>query len=192
MDKVLVVDDDIDLQSALSALLNHEGYEVIVAGTGKEALKTIRADSPDLVLLDVRLPKMNGIGVLEEIRKIDKQLIVIMLTGYGEIQDAVRAIKLGASDYITKPFDERELVATIKNALLNRPLKRKFKPLSKREKEMLHWIKHGKSSWEISVILDISVSTVNFHVTNMMRKLEAVTRTQAIARAIELGIIDSE
>lgn len=191
MYKILIIDDDRDMQLILSDTLALEGYETIVAGDGKRALKEIRAQSLDLVLLDVRLPGMNGLKVLEKIKKINRQLIVIMFTGYGDIRDAVQAMKLGAYDYMTKPFDNGEIVANIKNALHKLHLKNKrlSAPLSRREKEVIRWLIKGKSSWEVSEILDISERTVNFHINNIMQKLEAVTRTQAVARAIELGLV---
>jgi DNA-binding NarL/FixJ family response regulator len=194
MDKILIVDDDRGLQSLLSDVLKLEGYEVIVAGKGREGLEKIRTHLPDLILLDIRLPKMDGIKVLEEIKKIDKNLIVIMLTGYGDIKDAVQAMKLGAFDYITKPFKNEEIVVNIKKALQRRHLNRKVedlrKSLSQREKEILNWLKNGKSSWDISVILGISERTVNFHIDNIKQKLNATSRTHAVAIAVENELID--
>ena len=110
---------------------------------------------------------------------------------YGDIKDAVQAIKLGAFDYVTKPFKDEEIIANIKNALAGHRGKngKKGASLSMREKEVLKWLKMGKSSWDISVILDISERTVNFHITNIMNKLDAMTRTQAVAICIEKGLI---
>ncbi len=194
MDKILIIDDDKDLQSLLSDTLRGEGYEAIVAGNGREALKEIKNYSPDLILLDIKLPGMNGMKVLEEIKKTDKDLVVIMLTGYGDIKDAVQAMKLGAFDYITKPFKDREMLVNIKKALRTRHLNRKNeelkRSLSPREKEILKWLKVGKSSWDISVILDITERTVNFHIDNVKQKLNAVSRAQAVAIAMGLGLID--
>ncbi len=194
MDKILIIDDDKDLQSLLSDTLRGEGYEAIVAGNGREALKEIKNYSPDLILLDIKLPGMNGMKVLEEIKKTDKDLVVIMLTGYGDIKDAVQAMKLGAFDYITKPFKDREMLVNIKKALRTRHLNRKNeelkRSLSPREKEILKWLKAGKSSWDISVILDITERTVNFHIDNVKQKLNAVSRAQAVAIAMGLGLID--
>jgi DNA-binding NarL/FixJ family response regulator len=194
MDKILIVDDDRGLQSLLSDVLKLEGYEAIVAGDGREALEKIKMHLPDLILLDIRLPKMDGIKVLEEIKKIDKNLIVIMLTGYGDIKDAVKAMKLGAFDYITKPFKNEEMVINIKKALQKRHLSREVedlkRSLTQREKEILSWLKNGKSSWDISVILGIRERTVNFHIDNIKQKLNATSRTQAVAIAVENELID--
>ncbi len=193
MNKILIVDDDKDMRLILSKSLRLEGYKTIVAGNGKEALRKVKKELPNLILLDVKLPGMNGLNVLEEIKKINKDLIVVMLTGYGDIKDAVKAIKLGAFDYITKPFEDREIISNINEALQSHYLSKKMNisPLSLREKEVLKWLKKGKSSWDISIILEISERTVNFHINNIMQKLDAITRTQAVAIAIEKGLIDT-
>ncbi|MBI4687257.1 MAG: response regulator transcription factor [Nitrospirae bacterium] len=192
MYKILIVDDDIGLQSVLSDTVNAEGYSAITAGNGKDALNEFRRHSPDLILLDVKMPGMDGLKVLEKIKDIDKEAIVIMLTGHGDIKDAVRAIKLGALDYITKPFEEGALIANINNALQAFSNKKSAVVISLREKEVLRWIKAGKSSWEIARLLEISKSTVNFHITNIMQKLNASNRTEAIVIAMEQGLISKE
>jgi len=189
MNNILIVDDDKDMQMILSDTLELEGYKTSVAGDGKEAIEEITSDSPGLILLDVKLPGMSGLELLEKIKKINKQSVVIMLTGYGDIKDAVQAIKLGAFDYVTKPFKDEEIIANIKNALESHNGGNHGSSLSMREKEVLKWLKMGKSSWDISIILGISERTVNFHITNIMNKLDAMTRTQAVAISIEKGLI---
>jgi len=131
LDKILIVDDDKDMQDILSSLINTEGYEAITAGDGRKALKEIRTHSPDLVLLDIRLPEMDGMDVLKEIKKIDKNLPVIMLTAYEDVKGAVQAMKLGAFDYITKPFDNEEMVLNIKRAFQTCYLSREVENLRK-------------------------------------------------------------
>ena len=129
---ILIVDDNKDMQFNLSNILKDEGYEVIAAGDGKRAIKEVKTKYPNLVLLDIRLPGMDGIEILEEIKKIDKDLAIIMLTAYVDVKDAVRAMKLGAFDYITKPFDNEELVIVIKRALQTQHLSREVESLKKR------------------------------------------------------------
>jgi len=131
MKKILLVDDDKDMRDILSSLISSEGYETITAGDGRKALKEISAHSPDLVLLDIRLPEMDGMKVLEEIKKIDKNLPVIMLTAYEDVKGAVQAMKSGAFDYITKPFDNEEMVLNIKRALQTCYLSREVENLRK-------------------------------------------------------------
>src|SRR3989338_646957 len=108
MEKILIVEDGKDTQFLLSNILKDEGYQTIIAGDGDKALKEVERHSPNLALLDIKLPDMNGMKLLEEMKKNDKHLIIIMLTAYSDVKDAVKAMKLGAFDYITKPFDNEE------------------------------------------------------------------------------------
>ncbi len=189
MGKILIIDDDKGIQSVLSDIIRSEGYETVTAGNGRNALKEIAKCPPDLILLDIRLPGMDGMKILEKIKKTDQNMIVIMLTGYGDIKDAVQSMKMGAFNYITKPFENEEIMLNIKEALQTRHSA--TGKLSHREKEVLKWLKKGKTSWDISVILCISERTVNFHIKNIMQKLDAVSRTHAVVKAIEMGLIDS-
>lgn len=112
--RVLVVDDESNIVDILKFNLEREGYEVLCAYDGGEALEKARNEAPDLVLLDVMLPVMDGFSVLEEIRKTDKLTPVIMLTAREEERDKVLGLEIGADDYIVKPFSVRELMARVK------------------------------------------------------------------------------
>ena len=100
---ILIVDDEPSILQSLSGLLSDEGFEVITASNGYEALKTIDDESPDLVLLDIWMPGMDGIETLKEIKKGNPFVQVIIITGHGTIETAVKATKLGAFDFIEKP-----------------------------------------------------------------------------------------
>lgn len=132
MEKILVVDDNKDLRFNLSSILKEEGYDVIAVGDGREALKKANRESPNLVLLDIRLPGMDGMRLLEEMKRNDKDLVIIMLTAYGDIKDTVKAMKLGAFDYITKPFNNETLILTIKKALQTQYLSKEVESLRRR------------------------------------------------------------
>jgi two-component system response regulator AtoC len=114
---ILVVDDERSLLSFMQNLLEKDGYEVITAGTGTEALQKTVGEDPDLVILDLLLPDMDGIAVLEKIRQHDRNIPVIILTAYGTVDSAVQAMKLGAFDYIAKPFEPMELRLVLERAL---------------------------------------------------------------------------
>jgi len=131
METILIVDDNEDLQFNLSNIIRSEGYSVLTAGDGSTALMLVESKSPELVLLDMRLPGMDGMKTLEEIRKIDNNVIVIMLTAFGEVKGAVNAMKLGAFDYLTKPFDNEELVIILRKALEARNLSKEVETLRK-------------------------------------------------------------
>ncbi|OGR66931.1 MAG: hypothetical protein A2081_00030 [Elusimicrobia bacterium GWC2_61_19] len=114
MSRILIVDDEPDMRLAVRNVLKLRGYDIYEAGDGPTALEMAKADRPDLVLLDMRLPGMDGIEVLEGLKKIDDTLPVVMITGYGHIQSAVDVMKLGASEYLQKPFENAQLVETVK------------------------------------------------------------------------------
>lgn len=102
--KILVVDDEQGILDFFKKALGKEGYEVITCLNGIEALEKVRKEKPDLVILDVKMPGIDGIETLKRIKWLNKKAIVIMLTAYGTLDSAKEALKLGAQDYITKPF----------------------------------------------------------------------------------------
>jgi DNA-binding response OmpR family regulator len=116
--KILIADDDRDLRELIGFTLTQAGYLVMKSGDGPSAVQTFENESPDLVVLDINMPGMSGFQVCEAIRKRSR-VPVIMLTVRGEEEDLVRALELGADDYLTKPFSPRTLLARIK-ALLRR------------------------------------------------------------------------
>jgi len=129
METILVVDDDEDFRFNLSAILRGAGYEVRTASTGRQAIKEVARSAPSIALLDFRLPDMDGMKVLEGMRKIDRDLLAVMVTAHGDVKGAVRAMKMGAFDYVAKPFDEEELILIIKKALETRSLSREVERL---------------------------------------------------------------
>ncbi|MCR4564086.1 MAG: response regulator transcription factor [Clostridiales bacterium] len=114
--KVLVVDDDTNICELLRLYLEKEGFSVISANDGETALSVFKSEEPDMVLLDIMLPKLDGWQVCREIRKFSETPI-IMLSAKGETFDKVLGLELGADDYVTKPFDTKEIVARIKSVL---------------------------------------------------------------------------
>lgn len=135
METILIVDDERDMQFMLANILKEKGYEAITTEDGQSALKEVKKGTVNLVLLDIKLPGMDGMKVLEKINDIDKNLSVIMLTAYGDIRDSVKAMKLGAVDYLTKPFESEELVLSIKKALKTQYLTKEVERLRKRLQE---------------------------------------------------------
>jgi two-component system, OmpR family, alkaline phosphatase synthesis response regulator PhoP len=117
---VLVVEDDPTLRMGLSATLRSAGFRVLLAKTGTEGIELALNEHPDLVLLDVMLPGMNGFEICEEIRRRNRELPIIMLTAKGEEHDKVRGLRLGADDYVVKPFGVAELLARVDAALRRR------------------------------------------------------------------------
>jgi two-component system alkaline phosphatase synthesis response regulator PhoP len=114
--KILAVDDELTQLSTVRAYLEEEGYEVLTANDGRMALAAFRSFQPDLVVLDIMLPELDGLEVLRQIRQ-SSNVYVIMLTAKADEMDKVVGLTLGADDYVTKPFSPRELVARVKSAL---------------------------------------------------------------------------
>jgi len=139
MYKILIVDDDKDMQFNLKSILDYEGYKSFTVGNGTKAIKEVQNKSPNIVLLDIRLPDMSGMKVLEKLKKTipDYNGSIIMLTAYGDIKQAIKAMKLGAFDYLTKPFDNEELIITIQKAIQTQRLSREIKHLKQQLDEKL-------------------------------------------------------
>src|SRR5215218_4940318 len=120
MTKILVVDDEANVQRLLQYTLKQAGYTVAVAADGQEALKLWQSESPGLILLDVSLPKLDGYAVAERIRKAEAgkhHIPIIMLTSEKEVEQKVRGLRAGADDYLVKPFHQAELLARMKSLL---------------------------------------------------------------------------
>ncbi|MBI5190390.1 MAG: Flp pilus assembly complex ATPase component TadA [Nitrospirae bacterium] len=114
---VLVVDDERDVQAVISIILGKAGFRTMTASSGREALDKVRENAPDIVLLDYMMPGMNGLDTLKEIRKLRPETAVVIVTGRGSESTAADSIKMGADDYIAKPFDNEGLVASVKRVL---------------------------------------------------------------------------
>ncbi|MDM7327427.1 MAG: response regulator transcription factor [Thermosynechococcus sp. Uc] len=115
-EKILVVDDEASIRRILETRLSMIGYTVVTAADGEEALTTFRQEQPDLVVLDVMMPKLDGYGVCQELRK-ESDVPIIMLTALGDVADRITGLELGADDYVVKPFSPKELEARIRSVL---------------------------------------------------------------------------
>src|ERR1043166_5375775 len=117
MNKLLVVDDDNDTRMLIARFLTRNNYDVSATDSAKATIEWMKKNKPDLVLCDFRLDDMTGIQLLGKIKEIYPEAIVIIITGYSNVKDAVEALKLGAYDYVTKPLFPDEILITIKKAL---------------------------------------------------------------------------
>ena len=129
---ILVVDDEEEIRKILSRILEKEGFKVVTAADGLQAMQKICFETPDAVLLDVRMPGLNGMEVLKKIKEIDSDLPVVLVTAYADIHQAVTAMKEGAYDYLAKPFDNDEVVWIARRALAEGQLKRNLKSINHR------------------------------------------------------------
>ncbi len=177
---ILIVDDEPSILQSLSGLLSDEGFEIITANNGYEALKIIDAESPDLVLLDIWMPGIDGIEVLKEIKKTTPSLPVIIITGHGNVETAVKATKLGAFDLIEKPLNIDKVIVAINNALNFRRLEEENRYLRKKT-----IAKHSISgSSEPVKALNMQIATVAPTESWVLIKGENGTGKELVARTI--------
>lgn len=185
MDTILIVDDDNDFRRSLKLVFEMEGYEVLEACNGADAIDSFKAQDPDLVIMDMNMPGMNGIATIKELKHIDPSVPMVILTAYGTIPDAVRAMQDGAINFKQKTDTIEDLIAVVQEAI-----KSSYKGnLSAREIEILFWLTEGKSNQDIGDILNIAESTVKAHVKHLYKKLDVSSRVQAMQAAIKMGII---
>ena len=162
--RILVVDDEHLIRWSLEQNLTKQGYDVVQAGSGEEALKMVKDDPPAMVLLDIQLPGINGLEVLEQIKEIDSEIIVIMITALGVVETAVKAMRIGAYDYINKPFNLDELSIVIKKGLETGELK----------KEVAHLRSEQTKKYGIENIIGGSR-----HMENVLSMVDKVAKSDA-------------
>jgi two-component system, NtrC family, response regulator AtoC len=182
--KILVVDDEYLIRWTLHKNLERAGYGIVEAETGEEALQKIGEEAPDLVLLDFKLPGMDGFEVLERALKIDQTIIPIMITASEDVDSVVRAMKLGAFDYITKPFDFAKVLLSVEKAFETSILKREVKYLRQEQKG-----KYGVSeiigvSAEMRKILQITEKVARSEAATVLIQGESGTGKEFVAHAI--------
>ena len=132
MHSILIVEDNYDTQLLISSILRENGYQTFLVSDGKEVISKFKSYKPDIVLLDIQLPGKDGISILKKIKEIDQNTLVIMISGTRGIKNIVETIKLGAYDYVRKPFDQDELLISIKRALKTRELNQQITDLKKK------------------------------------------------------------
>lgn len=177
---ILIVDDEPSIVQSLSGLLTDEGFEIITASNGYEALKIIDSESPDLVLLDIWMPGIDGVETLKEIKKTSATLPVIIITGHGNVETAVKATKLGAFDLIEKPLNIDKVIVSINNALNFRRLEEENRYLRKKT-----IAKHSISgSSAVVQALNLQIATVAPTESWVLIKGENGTGKELVARTV--------
>ena len=169
-------------------------------GSGEKAIELIESSHFDVMLLDVRMPGMDGVGVLQRLKELNAPPRVIVLTSYGKDEDIYRAIRAGAQGYLLKDASETEMVAAIVAVvsgkryiprdiaarLADRMLRQ---DLTSRELDVLELLAQGSTNKQIALALNISDNTVRCHVNNIMEKLQVSDRTEAVANALKKGVL---
>src|SRR5204863_5016792 len=135
---ILVVDDEEIMREILETLLTREGYQVRLASSGEEGLELARTLPFDAAIVDIMMPGLNGIETLDELKRIDEDLAVLIITAYASVESAIAAMKNGAFDYITKPFKNDEVLVVVRNALERRQLVTENRNLRQNMQERYH------------------------------------------------------
>lgn len=208
--KVMLTDDHALMREGIKHLLEFDGsIEVIEeASDGIECLQKLEKIHPDILLLDINMPEMNGIEVLEELKRREDPLKVLILTVHSEVEYLVKAVDIGANGYILKDSGSSELkqainvimsgesyiqpslLPALNSRLINRDVDQdKLRTLTKREIEILTQVAGGMFNKEIAVNLNISERTVKNHISNIFRKIDVSDRTQAAVFAIRNNIV---
>ena len=208
--KVMITDDHAMIREGIKRLLEFDGDIKVIseAGDGEECLELLKDVTPDVLLLDINMPKKNGIEVLEKIRNDNMPLKVLMLTVHNEVEYLVKAVDIGVNGYILKDSESAELKKAIESVvsgenyiqpslipMLNAKLvsrdtdKDKIDQLTKRELEVLIKVANGMFNKEIAISLNISERTVKNHISNIFKKIQVSDRTQAAVFAIRNDII---
>lgn len=211
MIRVLIADDHKMVREGLRRILEFDGEIQVIdeADNGEECIKKIRSSKPDIVLLDINMPVMNGIEALQEIRKKKLKTKVIILTVHNEIEYLLRAVDIGIDGYVLKDSDAHELIRAVTSVyegdkfiqpslipLLNSKLiardldAERLEQLSKREIEVLKLVAVGMFNKEIGVELGISERTVKNRLSSIFKKIDSSDRTQAAVFAIRNGLVD--
>jgi len=196
---VFVVDDDESMRRSLASLIRSVGLEARVFSSPHEFMRAERPDAPGCLVLDVRLPGMSGLAFQEELSKAGVALPIIFITGHGDVPMTVRAMKAGAVEFLTKPFDEQALLDAM-HAAIERDRQRRRKAaglaeaqarygaLTEREREVFRRVIAGRLNKQIAAELGLSVVTVKVHRGQVMRKMGAKSIVDLVRAAEELGI----
>ena len=182
--RILVVDDEHLIRWTLQKNLEKAGYGVLLAETGEEALQKIREEAPDLALLDINLPGMDGFEVLEKALQIDQSIIPIMITAFEDVDCVVKAMKFGAFDYIAKPFDFNKVQLSINKALETHRLKREVKHLRQERKGRSGFHNIIGASPEMRKILEMTEKVANTDAATVLIQGESGTGKEMIAQAV--------
>jgi len=155
---ILVVDDDPLIVDFLSDYLRGDGYDILTASSGEEAISKLKSSRVDIAFIDLKMPGMNGLETIERMARIERDTVTILMTGFPTLDSSVRAMKLGASDYVLKPFKLEELSSSLKKAIGERALRLEMKSLRKRISELEQSVSERKESIKINQKLEAATS----------------------------------
>ena len=196
---IAVVDDDLSAREGLSSLVRSMGWRAETFASAQEFLARSGAEAPSCLVLDLQLPGLSGLDLQKRMANIGLQTPIVFLTGHGNIPASVQAIKAGAVEFLTKPFDEQELLRAIQEAVERdrdvrrqqadmRELRDRYESLTAREQEVMQHVVSGLLNKQIAAALDITEFTVKIHRGQVMRKMCAASLADLVRMAERLAI----
>lgn len=200
---VHIIDDDDGLRESLAFLLRTARIEVESFASATAFLDALPDTRLSCVITDVRMPGLSGIDLLRRLRELKIEVPVIVITGHGDVPLAVEAMKVGATDFLEKPFDDEVLLASVRSALRWREgetrrdteraeIESKLEALSKRERDVLGGLVGGQANKQIAFDLGISPRTVEVYRANLMNKMHAGSLSELVRMALIVGIVGSD
>jgi FixJ family two-component response regulator len=196
---VFVVDDDASVREALGRLIRSAGLRVEAFASAEEFLNRPRSDAPSCLVLDVRLPDLNGLDLQRRMVEARNDIPIVFITGHGDIPTTVRAMKAGAVEFLTKPLVDGDVLESIRHAIARdrtarhhhaetAELRARYASLTPREQEVMAWVVSGRLNKQIAGELGISEETVKVHRGHVMRKIGADSVAELVRMSERLGI----
>jgi FixJ family two-component response regulator len=196
---IAIVDDDPSVREGLESLIQSEGWRVETFASAQEFLARPRAEAPSCLILDLQLPGLSGLDLQKRMAEVELEIPIVFLTGHGNIPASVQAMKAGAVEFLTKPFDEQDILRAVEEALERdqrtrqrhakmRELQGRYESLTAREREVMQQVVSGRLNKQVAAELEITEFTVKVHRGQVMRKMRADSLADLVRMADKLGI----